>query len=61
MYSTVALPNEQKAGLEAGARFYATEPSDLLNIGSLLSDLIKESKNLAEDEQAPRAVSPLAA
>jgi CheY-like chemotaxis protein len=47
LYSTTALPADRQAGLDAGARAYLTKPSDLLNIGNLLSDLIKGSKTLA--------------
>jgi DNA-binding response OmpR family regulator len=37
MYSTAALPAEQRAGLDAGASAYLAKSSDLLNIGSLVS------------------------
>jgi CheY-like chemotaxis protein len=47
LYSTTALPADLQAGLDAGARVYLTKPSDLLNIGNLLSDLIKGSKTSA--------------
>ena len=59
MYSTVALPAEQQAGLDAGACAYLTKPSDLLNIGNLLAELIKESKTLAGviGQAAPTASS----
>ena len=62
MYSTAALPTEQQAGLDAGARAYLTKPGDLLNIGNLSSDLIKESKKPGEENRpAPLTVSSLAA
>ena len=48
MYSTAALPTEQQAGLDAGARSYLTKPSDLLNIGNLLSESIDESKTFSK-------------
>ena len=40
MYSTAALPAEQQAGLDAGARAYLAKTSDLLNIGSFLSSVM---------------------
>jgi two-component system, response regulator len=62
MYPTDALPSEQKAGLDAGARSYLTKASDLINIGDLVFELIKESKEIGNDAlPARRAVSPLAA
>ena len=62
MYSTAALPSEQQAGLDAGARGYLTKPGDLLNIGHLLSGMIKESREPAGNAvPAPLAASPLAA
>jgi len=62
MYSTAALPAEQQAGLDAGARAYLARPDDLLNIGNLASDLIRESKeSRAVSRQAPLAVTTLAA
>ena len=62
MYSTAALPTEQQAVLDAGASNYLTKPGDLLNIGKLLADLIKESKTFADSTvQASPAVSPVAA
>lgn len=62
MYSTAGLPAEQQAALAAGASSYLTKPSDLLNIGNLLSDLIKESKTTVDlTGQTPPAVSPVAA
>ena len=62
MYSTDALPTEQQAGLDAGARTYLTKPNDLLNLGNLLSELIKESKVLAgATGHSPLAIPPLAA
>lgn len=47
MYSTAALPTEQQAGLDSGARAYLTKPGDLFNIGNLVSELIKDSKTRA--------------
>ena len=62
MYSTAALPAEQQAALDAGARAYLAKPTDLLNVGNFLSDLIKESKAIAGVAgQAPVAVPLLAA
>ncbi len=62
MYSTAALPTEQKAGLNAGARSYLTKANDLFSIGDLVSELIKESKEVRDDVlPALHAVSPLAA
>lgn len=55
MYSTAALPTEQQAGLDSGARAYLTKPGDLFNIGNLLSELIKDSKTRAGADQAPPA------
>jgi len=40
MYSTAALPAEQQAGLDAGARAYLAKTSELLNIGSFLSSVM---------------------
>jgi len=62
MYSTAALPAEQQAALEAGARAYVAKPTDLLNIGNFLSDLIKEARAFAGVAgKAPVVVPPLAA
>ncbi|HBB96472.1 MAG TPA: hypothetical protein DC054_13880 [Blastocatellia bacterium] len=62
MYSTAALPAEQQAGLDAGARSYLARPDDLLNIGNLASDLIRESKEPGRvSKQAPLEVTTLAA
>jgi CheY-like chemotaxis protein len=45
LYSTVALPAEQQAGLEAGANAFLATPVELLSIGSFLPQLIaKESR-----------------
>ena len=40
MYSTAALPAEQQAGLDEGARAYLAKTSELLNIGSFLSSVM---------------------
>jgi len=62
MYSTAALPAEQQAALEAGARAYVAKPTDLLNIGNFLADLIKEARAFAGVAgKAPVVVPPLAA
>ena len=53
MYSTAALPTEQQAGLNSGARAYLTKPGDLLNIGNLVSGMIRESKTRTVADQAP--------
>src|SRR5437016_4861855 len=62
MYSTAALPAEQQAALDAGARAYLAKPTDLLKIGNFLSDLIEETRAFAGVAgKAPVAVPPLAA
>jgi len=47
IYSTAAMPAEQQAGLDAGASLYLTQPSELINVGNLSSELIKTSKTSA--------------
>lgn len=61
IYSTAALPTEQQAGLDSGARAYLTKPGDLLNIGNLVAELIKESKTHAGADRAAPALFRLTA
>jgi DNA-binding response OmpR family regulator len=58
IYSTAALPVERQAGLDTGACAYLSSPAELLNIGNLLSELIKEFKSTANQTDAPAVDSP---
>lgn len=59
MYSSIALPTEQQAAMDAGASVYLTKPNEILNIGKLLSHFMKESKT-SGPLTGPTAASPVA-